>query len=165
MTDFFISTLGARGSAREKKPLAWESLVAERGPPDATVSMPEAFITVLLAAVTCDGRMASVEHEELLALVHRSRALKSLSNAQLTEINIKAMACLRDQPDALSAACAALPEDMRPSLFAHALDLVLADGELTIEEADFLNALILNLKLSREVVAKISDVIVLKNQY
>jgi hypothetical protein len=72
---------------------------------------------------------------------------------------------LRDEPDALKEACVAAPEEMRLSLFAHALDLALADGELTIDEADFLNALILDLKLDRDGVAQVADVIVLKNAY
>lgn len=164
MSDFFVSTLGPRPAAEAKNPFSWSSLLPETTAPEAW-SVPEAFITVLLAAVSCDGEMAAVEHEELLALVHRSRALKSLSINQLADLNIKAVGRLRDQPGALAEACAALPPDARPSVFAHALDLVLADGELTIDEADFLNALILNLKLDRQDVAKIADVIVLKNRF
>ena len=164
MSDFFVSKLGPRPTAEAKNPLAWSSLIGDAATAGGW-TVPEAFITVLLAAVTCDGELATTEHEELLALVHRSRALKSLSTDQLSALNVKAMSRLRDQSGALAEACAALPEDMRLSIFAHALDLVLADGELTIDEADFLNTLILNLKLSREDVAKVSDVIVLKNQF
>lgn len=164
MTDFFVSKLGPKPRAAAKNPLAWSSLISE-APAVEGWSVPEAFVAVLLAAVTCDGEIAGVEHEEILALAHRSRALKTLSVAQLSELNLTAMARLREEPDALADACAALPAEMRASVFAHALDLVLADGELTIEEADFLNTLIINLKLDREIVAKVSDVIVLKNQY
>lgn len=165
MSDFFVSTLGPGNPP--KNTLLWSSLVGEPAPAPAapTWTVPAAFVAVLLAAVTCDGEMAAVEHEEILALTHRSRALKSLTPAQLAALNIQAVSRLRDEPTALADACAALPEDMRGPVFAHALDLVLADGELTVEEADFLNALILNLKLEREAVSKIADVIVLKNQY
>jgi hypothetical protein len=164
MSEFFVSTLGPQPEPSRRNPLSWSSLVDEK-PAAQGWSVPEAFVTVLLAAVTCDGELAALEHEELLALVHRSRALKSITPAQLSELNVKAIARLRDEPDALAEACAALPEAMRLAVFAHALDLVLADGELSIDEADFLNALILDLKLDREGVAKVSDVIVLKNQY
>lgn len=164
MSDFFVSKLGPSPSAEAKNPLSWSSLISAAPEPEGW-SVPEAFVAVLLAAVTCDGDLASVEHEEILALAHRSRALKTLTVAQLSELNVKALARLRDESGALADACAALPAEMRASVFAHALDLVLADGELTIDEADFLNTLILGLKLDREIVAKISDVIVLKNQY
>ena len=55
--------------------------------------------------------------------------------------------------------------EMRLSTFAHALDLALADGELTADEADYLNTLILYLELDRDDVERVADVIVLKNQY
>ncbi len=164
MSDFFVSKLGPHPTAEAKNPLAWSNLLGD-APAAEGWTIPEAFITILLAAVTCDGELATTEHEELLALVHRSRALKSLSTDQLSALNVKAMSRLRDQSGALADACTALPEDMRPSVFAHALDLVLADGELTTDEADFLNTIILSLKLSREDVANISDVIVLKNRF
>jgi hypothetical protein len=45
------------------------------------------------------------------------------------------------------------------------MDLVLADGDLNQDEADFLNALILHLKLDREGVERVADVIMLKNRY
>jgi len=125
MADVFVSTLGRNAPARN--PLPWSSLLPAAPGRAAAWSVPEAFLAVLISAVTCDGEVAEVENEELTALAHRSRALRSLSPV-------------------------------------HALDLVLADGELTIDEADFLNALILHLKLDRYGVAKVSDVIVLKAQ-
>ncbi len=105
-----------------------------------------------------------MEHEELLALVHRSRALKSLSAKDLSALNTTAARRLREEPDALRGACRTVPEDLRLAVFAHALDLVLADGELTEDEADFLNTLILHLGLNRDGVERVSDVIVLKNR-
>ncbi len=169
MPDFFVSNLGSRGKGESPTPvnvLSWSSLLAPEAPRTARGwTVPEAFVAILFAAVTCDGEMATVEYEELLALVHRSRALKTLSAEELGAINTRVAARLREEDAALADACAALPEDMRPSVFAHALDLVLADGELTIDEADFLNALILELNLEHDVVSKIADVIALKNLY
>jgi uncharacterized tellurite resistance protein B-like protein len=162
MADFFAASLGPRQPANV---LDWSQLTAQEAPQAADWTVPEAFLAVLFAAATCDGALASVEHEELLALVHRSRALKTLTPGQLAELNIRIAARLRQDDAALPGACAALPEDMRLSVFAHALDLVMADGELTVDEADFLNALILNLKLDREGVARVADVITLKNRY
>lgn len=165
MSEFFVSKLGPGDPP--KNTMSWSALVedAAAAPKAAAWTVPAAFVMVLLAAVTCDGEMAEVEHEEILALTHRSRALQSLSPAQIAALNVQAVSRMRDEPSALADACAALPQDMRPAVFAHALDLVLADGELTIEEADFLNVLIRHLKLDRDIVSKIADVIVLKNQY
>jgi uncharacterized tellurite resistance protein B-like protein len=165
MADFFVSTLGARRE-RPENPFDWSRLLAsqEAGAQEGW-TIPEAFLAVLFAAATCDGQLAAVEHEELLALAHRSRALKSLSTNELAEINIKIVARLRDAETALEEACKALPEEMRLPLFAHALDLVLADGELNHEEAEFLDAIVLHLGLDRESVERVSSVIALKNRF
>lgn len=165
MSEFFAASLG-RAPANA---LDWSSLLQ---PPRAPVgeqppawSTPEAFVAVLFSAVTCDGELAAVEHEELLALAHRSRSLKSLSVQELTVLNTRVLDRLRKSDSSLEEACKALPADMRLSVFAHALDLVLADGELNREEADFLNAIIGYLQLDRDGVQKVADVIVMKNQY
>lgn len=167
MSDFFVAKLEPRqGGKAATNALSWGALLeAESEKPAANWSIPEAFLTILFSAVTCDGELAAVEHEELLALAHRSRALKTLTTRQLSDLNIKIMERMRNGGDVLREACAELPQDMRTPVFAHALDLVLADGELNEDEADFLNGLILNLKLDREDVERIAAVIELKNRY
>lgn len=150
---------------REKSAPDWSRLVGPEAPRTQGWTVPEAFVTVLLSAVTCDGDLAAIEHEELLALAHRSRALMSLTTKQLADINEKVLARLRDEEGAFEQACAAIPEEMRLSLFAHALDLVLADGDLNQDEADFLNGLILRFNLMADDVRRITDVLVLKNKY
>jgi uncharacterized tellurite resistance protein B-like protein len=163
MADFFAASLGpGQGNVLDWSRLLEGASVSSAQP---TWTIPEAFVAVLFGAVTCDGELATVEHEELLALAHRSRALKTLTPEQLGAVNTKVSARLRDSDTALQEACMALPEDMRLPAFAHALDLILADGELNEEEADFLNAIILHLKLNREDVERVADVIVMKNQY
>ena len=92
MADFFASTLAPRrggAAASTDNALSWSSLLAPEAPrtPQGW-TIPEAFIAILFAAVTCDGEIASVEHEELLALVHRSRALKTLTTEQLASYYI-----------------------------------------------------------------------------
>lgn len=166
MADFFVARLGSRGGAKSsaQNVMSW-SLLLEKEAQQAleSWSVPEAFLTVLFGAATCDGDLAAVEHEELLALVHRSRALKSLTAKQLSELNEKIINRMRGSEVALRDACSELPAEMRLPAFAHALDLVLADGELNQDEADFLNGLILNLNLDRADVERVADVIVMKN--
>lgn len=163
MSEFFAASLGP---LQQRNAFDWSRLVAAEPPRAAPGWIPsEAFMAVLLSAVTCDGEVMEVENEELAALTHRSRALKSLSPAELEELSVRVLKRLCDERDALAQACAATPEEMRLPLFAHALDLVLADGELTVDEADFLNALILNLKLDHDGVARVADVIALKNRF
>ncbi len=163
MSDFFVA--GRKPSHDEAAhALNWTDMLVSQGSQEAW-SIPEAFLAILFAAVTCDGSLAAVEHEELLALAHRSRALKTLTVAQLAALNVRILERTRSGEAVLSNACATLPVDMRLPAFAHAFDLVLADGELNEDEADFLNGLILGLDLHREDVGRIVTVIELKNRF
>lgn len=144
----------------------WANLIREANSRPAAWSPPEAFFAILFAAATCDGAVSAEEQAEFAALIHRSRALRSLSAEDLQTLNVAVVQRFsRDRADALAAACAALPADMRLAAFAHALDLVLCDGELIKEEAAFLNALVAHLQLERGAVERIADVIMLKNKY
>lgn len=143
----------------------WSALLTADAPkPQTAWSEPEAFLALLFSAVTCDGELAPVEHEALLSLAHRSKTLKALAPRELAELNVRIVSRLRDDARALGKACTAIPEQMRLPLFAQCLDLVLSDNELSADEADFLNTLILGLKLNRDDVQRIADVIVLKNE-
>lgn len=165
MSDFFPASLGPRpGGASAANALSWSALLETEAEAE-TWSIPEAFLAILFGAVTCDGELAPVEHEELLALAHRSRALKTLTQKQLANLNVRILERMRKADTVLQQACAALPEDIHAPVFAHALDLILADGELNEDEADFLNTLMLNLKLDRTDVERIAAVISLKNSY
>lgn len=164
MSEFFAANLGPL----PKGPLDWSRLAnlskaASAGASDWTKE--EAFIAILFAAATCDGRLSGEEHEELLALVHRSRLLKALSEDQLTEISVRIASRLRSADSALCDACKALPEEVRLTAFTHALDLVLADGQLSQDEADFLNTLTSCMELNGEDVERVADAIIIKNRY
>jgi uncharacterized tellurite resistance protein B-like protein len=167
MSDFFAANLRPReaSSMLTANALSWGALLeTPPGAADAWTA-PEAFLAILFSAVTCDGELAAVEHEELMALAHRSRALKSVSVKQLADLNAKIVDRMRRSDAMLAEACAALPEEMRLSAFTHALDLVLADGELNRDEALFLDHLSLHLELARADIERVADVIVEKNRY
>lgn len=124
----------------------------------------EALFAVLFSATVCDGGLDRIEQETLLALIHRSRALKALGDDELEDLNASVSAKLHAREnEALEEACQTLPSVLRLPLFAHALDIVLADGDLTQKESAFLNRLAAYLQLAEPDVRRIADVIVLKN--
>jgi uncharacterized tellurite resistance protein B-like protein len=124
----------------------------------------EALFAVLFSAAVCDGGLDRIEQETLLALIHRSRALKALGDEELEDINASVSAKLHGREDeALEEACKALPPAPRLPLFALALDIILADGDLTQQEAAFLNRLAAGLQLSESDVRRVADIIILKN--
>ena len=54
---------------------------------------------------------------------------------------------------------------MRLSVFAHCVDIVLADGELRQAEADFLNRITSMMHLDAERAKQVLTVVMLKNRY
>lgn len=165
MPDFLAAGLGANRK-NAYHPFDWSGLFAQAREPDDPWTIPEAFFCILFTAIACDGNVAHLEQEELLALAHRSRALKALTLTELGDVNASVVARMAARPNsALQEACAALPAEMTANVFAHALDLALSDGALAPSEATFLNDLIDALGLDAETVASIANVMVLKNQY
>jgi tellurite resistance protein len=64
----------------------------------------------------------------------------------------------------LAAALASLPHDLQETVFAVTADIVLADGEVTEEEEEFLNELYHVLEIPEETAIKIIDVMLIKNR-
>src|SRR5262245_28955693 len=102
-------------------------------------SVPEAFLCLLLSAASADGNVAAEEQAEIMALARRSRALKSVNPSQLAAANASVNQRLKARPNGLQEACESLPMDMRLPVFAHCVDIILADGALLPIEAEFLN--------------------------
>ena len=161
MADYFVSTLA--GPKDAKVAFDWSRFAAvEAAKPAWTPA--QALFAVLFAAATCDGDVSVEEQETLIALVHRSRALKALDEEALGTLNIEVVRRLAaGRDEAVKAACAAMPKEMRLAAFAHALDIAIADGDVSAAEAGFLNGLILSLELAMPDVERVADVLLLKN--
>ncbi len=125
----------------------------------------EAFLCLLLCALGADGRVTAEEQQELMALTNRSRALKSLNPQQLAQANQTVGQRIANRPNGLEEACQSLPSDMRLTIFAHCVDIILTDGELHQAEADFLNRITTYLGLEREDAERVTQVLLIKNRF
>lgn len=128
-------------------------------------TIPEAFLCILLSAANVDGQIAVEEEAEIMALASRSRALKSLGPNDLARANQVVHERLKNRPDGLKEACQTLPADMCLPVFAHCVDLILADGELLKPEAEFLQTLTKMLDIEEPNARRVMEVLLLKNQY
>jgi uncharacterized tellurite resistance protein B-like protein len=128
-------------------------------------SVPEAFLCLLVSAAMADGNLAAEEQMEIHALARRSRALKSVSPNLLATTNASVNKRLATRPNALREACDTLPTDMRLPVFAHCVDIVLADGALLPVEADFLNRIMGFLAIDEADGMRIMQVMLAKNLY
>ncbi len=128
-------------------------------------SIPEAYMCILLSAVYADGQAQPEEVEYLRALVKRCRTLRSQNTNGLAQMNITVSERIKTRPDAVGEACATLPKDMHLPLFAHSIDIVLADGELAEAERKFLDMLMETMDISAADAKKTMEVIFNKNRY
>ncbi|MCA8892730.1 MAG: tellurite resistance TerB family protein [Hyphomonas sp.] len=150
----------------EKKPgFSMQELVTEFPDHPNDWSIPEAFLCLILSSAFADGRIAEQEQEEIRALSRRSRTLKNLDQNELAQVNRVVLKRRADRPDWLAEACEALPKDMHLAVFAHCLDITLADGVLVPAEAEFLEKLIGLLTITEEEAKLITKVISLKNRF
>jgi len=127
--------------------------------------VPEAFLCLLLSAAAVDGNVALEEQAEIYALARRSRALKSVNANQLAAANASVNQRLKDRPNGLQEACLSLPADMRLPVFAHCVDIILADGSLLPVEADFLNKIMTFMGLDAVDGKRVMEVLLVKNRF
>jgi uncharacterized tellurite resistance protein B-like protein len=128
-------------------------------------SIPEVFLCLILSAAIADGHLSLEEKAEIEALSRRSRALKSIAPAQLATANSTINMRLKTRPDGLREACESLPTDMRLPLFAHCVDIVLADGQLLPIEVDFLNRIMTFLAIDPADGKRVMEVLLIKNRF
>lgn len=152
-------------TAEKKTGFSMQELVTEFPDHPNDWSIPEAFLCLILSAAFADGRIAEQEQEEIRALSRRSRTLKNLDQNELAQVNRVVLKRRSDRPDWLAEACEALPKDMHLAVFAHCLDIALADGVLVPAEAEFLEKLIGLLSITEDEAKLITKVISLKNRF
>ena len=128
-------------------------------------SVPEAFLCLLLSAAAADGNVALEEQAEIYALARRSRALKTVDANQLAAANTTINTRLKSRPEGLKEACESLPLDMRLPIFAHCVDIILADGALLPIEAEFLNKIMAFLGLDPADGKRVMEVMLVKNRF
>jgi uncharacterized tellurite resistance protein B-like protein len=129
-------------------------------------SKEDAFYGLLLAAASADGEVTASESEEVIALAHRTKTLKGVSTADLQVIHNRVEDQFkRDFAAALNDACNSIPTEVVGSIFAHAVDIVFADGKVVTKEVEFLRSLAEKLKLEEAKAQQIIDVLKTKNEF
>jgi len=128
-------------------------------------SIEEAYMCILLDAVWADDDAAPEEKAYLAALVKRCQTLRGKGDNELARLNMTVMEKRQNQPNYLANACEALPSDIHKTLFAHAIDIVMADGKLHPAEEAFLENLMDRMRIDPDQVKKIMDVMLDKNRF
>lgn len=133
---------------------------------DIKLNAAEAFAAIALIAVAADDIITTSESQALSTLFSRMELFSKYSEDGLKEMTDKLLGIIKnkDIKPLFDAAVAAVPKDLKETLFAVTTDLVLSDGDLAEEEEQLLNELYSALKISSEMAEKIIDVISIKNK-
>jgi hypothetical protein len=128
--------------------------------------LPEAVAAVLVAAVSADGRLGVDEADRLSHILSTSRLFEQAVQARDVQVVERALNRLTDYGVApvLSACGAVIAPELRPTVFAIATDLVLADGGIDGREQAFIDQLQTALGVNEDLAVKIVEVLLIKNR-
>jgi uncharacterized tellurite resistance protein B-like protein len=139
---------------------------SDRPPAALTLSQAEAAAVVLAAAVAVDGVLGTEEERRLKDVLATTRWALGLSEAAVDGAAKRGfdLIAAHGLPAVLKASADALAPDMRATIFALAVDLVLADGRLGSRENAFIDQMQTALQIQEALARKIVDVLLIKNR-
>lgn len=133
---------------------------------DVTLGPAEAFAAIALIAVAADGYINDSESKAISMTLARMQLFRSYPDDVMRKMLDRLLMILQRQGAQVlfNAALAALPDELKETVFAVTTDIALADGEVSEEEEQLLNDLYSALELPEEVALKIIDVMLIKNK-
>lgn len=130
------------------------------------LTVPEAIAAILVAAVAVDGSVDPQEAVRIGGALSTSTILRRAGDGSMHELAERAVSLLSEHglPAILTGCAKAIPADLRPTTFALAADLLLADGRIADSEKTFLEELQAVLDIDDGTAAKIFEVLSIKNR-
>ena len=134
--------------------------------PSLALSLPEAFAAVLVAAISADGTFGRDEARRLQNVLSTSPFLEEAVQAGDVNVVERVVNLLTDRGLApvLAASAESITIELRPTVFAVAADLMLADGSIDPHEKDFMSQLQRALRVPDATALKIVEVLIIKNR-
>jgi uncharacterized tellurite resistance protein B-like protein len=140
---------------------AMQGHTAEASP----LTVTEAIASVLVAAIASDGQLTPDEAFQMNSLLSTSRLLRTAGVSPQATVE-RAIGLLNEHGiEAVLNTCAgAIPAELRPTTFALAMDLVLADGRIGPREKTFIDELQGVLGIDDTLALKIVEVALIRNR-
>lgn len=126
-------------------------------------SQDEAWVGILYSCISADNQITDSETATLTRVLHSKEKFIGVEIAPLyaKAFNLRIE---MGQLKYLSACCALILEEDKETIFALALEVLLADGKLEKEEKNIIEVLSNRLQIEPEMTSKIIEVIFLKNR-
>ncbi len=133
---------------------------------EAKFGPQEGFAGVLLCATACDGHIADEESRNLFLILSQRKLYKRMSEQQFGSMFDRLMGHLKKGgPEKLLDKCyPVVPPELHESVFANAVDIVMASGSVDSDEKDFINDLSSKLELDEQRAKMIIKVMSYKNR-
>jgi tellurite resistance protein len=131
-----------------------------------TFSKQEAFLAIALGASAADGNIAESEARGIFAYLLQMRMFDGYNERQLSDVFKKLIEILENEGvgGLVAIAKSSLPNELRETAFACAVDIVLADGVVEDSEKALLEELQQVLDVSDELGGKILEVMQIRNR-
>lgn len=131
-----------------------------------TLTEPEAFAAIALAASASDGHIADTEVRSIASSLRRMQLFSSYNDDHVIRMFDKLLGILkREGVEALvDSASGVLPQELNETAFATAVDVVLADGVVEDSEKALLAMLQKSLVIDDNTAVKIIEVMIIKNR-
>ncbi|MGZ9735973.1 tellurite resistance TerB family protein [Flavobacterium sp. GNP002] len=123
----------------------------------------EAWVGILYSCISADNQITDSEKASLSRLLHSKQKFIGIDIAPLYAKSFNLRTEL-GQLKYISACCELVEDEDKETLFALALEVLLADGTLEKEEKNVIEILSNRLKIDAEMTSKIIEVIFLKNK-
>lgn len=123
----------------------------------------EAWVGILYSCISADNQITDAEKASLSRLLHSKQKIIGIDIAPLYAKSFNLRTEL-GQLKYISACCELVEDEDKETLFALALEVLLADGILEKEEKNVIEILSNRLKIDAEMTSKIIEVIFLKNK-
>lgn len=123
----------------------------------------EAWVGILYSCISADNQITDSEKASLSRLLHSKQKFIGIDIAPLYAKSFNLRTEL-GQLKYISACCELIKEEDKETIFALALEVLLADGTLEKEEKNLIEVLSNRLKIDAEMTSKIIEVIFLKNK-
>jgi hypothetical protein len=128
--------------------------------------VPEAIAAVLVASAAVDGTLNAHKAVRMNELLSSAPVFRRPDGDPIPGLAARAIELLTDQglPAVLTACARSIPETLRPTTFALAVELVLSDGRIGDRERSFIDELQGVLRIGDSTALKIMDVLLLKHR-
>ena len=133
--------------------------------PGHTLDLDQALIALFIGAMNANDHVAPDEAARAHHLIWSTRRFRRKSGETVGKLidDMQTLLGERDAAAVMDLAARAIPARLRPSAFAVLADLLLADGKIDAQERGFLQRIGSAMKIDRETLRRVVEVVLLKN--